>query len=191
MRKRPLIENGMKKHPVFSMIGNEQSIEKNGEYSCSICYDGKGGERMQIRIEVDDSITETEVIIRAAQMTEEVNGIVKRISDEKPQMLSGFREGELEILEQAKIIRVYAAAGKVYAVTQEGEYTMRLRLYEMEERLDKNSFVRISNSEIINLKMAKRFDLSFAGTICVTMANGASAYVSRRYVSRIKHLLGI
>ena len=146
---------------------------------------------MQIRIEVDEAVKETEIIVRTAKVTEEVNEIVKRISDDKPQMLFGFREDALEILEQTEIIRIYAAAGKVYAVTQKGEYTMRLRLYELEERLDKNSFVRISNSEIINLKMAKRFDLSFAGTICVTLANGTSAYVSRRYVSKIKHILGI
>ena len=97
----------------------------------------------------------------------------------------------LEILEQADIIRVYAAKGKVYAVTAKGEYLLRMRLYEAEERLDQTRFVRISNSEIINLKMAKRFDLSFSGTICVNLAGGQTAYVSRRYVAKIKRLLGI
>lgn len=146
---------------------------------------------MQIRIEVDEAVKETEVIVRAAKMTDEVNNLVKRISEDTPQVLSGFSEDTLEIIEQEDIIRIYASAGKVYAVTENGEYTLRLRLYELEERLDKNRFVRISNSEIINLKMAKRFDLSFAGTICVMLSNGTSAYVSRRYVSKIKRLLGI
>ena len=146
---------------------------------------------MQVRIEVDETVKETEVIVRTPKMTDEVNSIVKRISEETPQMLSGFLEDTLEILEQEDIIRIYASGGKVYAVTKNGEYTLRLRLYELEERLDKNRFVRISNSEIINLKMAKRFDLSFAGTICVMLANGTSAYVSRRYVSKIKRLLRI
>ena len=66
-----------------------------------------------------------------------------------------------------------------------------MRLYEAEEQLDQTRFVRISNSEIINLKMAKRFDLSFSGTICVNLAGGQTAYVSRRYVAKIKRLLGI
>ena len=64
-------------------------------------------------------------------------------------------------------------------------------MYELEDRLDKNSFVRISNSEIINLKKVKGFDLSFTGTICVKMKNGRVTYVSRRYVSKIKQVLGI
>ena len=35
------------------------------------------------------------------------------------------------------------------------------------------------------------FDLSFAGTICVSLSNGTVTYVSRRYVAKIKQLLGI
>ena len=145
---------------------------------------------MKINIELDKALEETEVLIRAAKMTEEVNGILKKL-EESTQMISGFAGDTLEILEQADIIRVYAAKGKVYAVTAKCEYLLRMRLYEAEERLDQTRFVRISNSEIINLKMAKRFDLSFSGTICVNLAGGQTAYVSRRYVAKIKRLLGI
>ena len=49
----------------------------------------------------------------------------------------------------------------------------------------------ISNGEIINIKKVKGFDLSFTGTICVSLSNGTVTYVSRRYVSKIRHLLGI
>lgn len=51
--------------------------------------------------------------------------------------------------------------------------------------------MRISNGEIINLKKVRGFDLSFVGTICVTLSNGTVTYVSRRYVSKIKQLFGI
>lgn len=61
----------------------------------------------------------------------------------------------------------------------------------MEERLNSNYFIRISNSEIINLKKVKNFDLSFTGTICVELMNGTTTYVSRRYVSKMKTILGI
>ena len=79
----------------------------------------------------------------------------------------------------------------MYAVTGDGEYLLRLRLYELEERLDKSSFVRISNSEIINLKKVRNFDLSFSGTICVSLSDGTVTYVSRRFVAKIKQVLGI
>lgn len=89
------------------------------------------------------------------------------------------------------MIRIYASSGKIFAVTHKGEYTLRLRLYEIEERLPSHQFVRISNSEIINLKKVNSFDLSYTGTICVKLANGTVTYVSRRYVAKLKKILGI
>lgn len=146
---------------------------------------------MQIEIKIDNLCTEPKVIVMADKISEEVNLIIKKLSAEAPAVLAGFREDILKILEQQTIIRIYATSGKIYAVTDEGEYTLRLRLYELEERLDKSCFVRISNSEIINLKKVKNFDLSFTGTICVSFFDGSVTYVSRRYVSKIKQALGI
>ena len=122
---------------------------------------------MKIEIKMDSSCPEPKIIIVAASMTGEVQELVNRLSEMSPQVLSGIREEKLEILDPLELIRIYAGGGKVFAVTDKGEYVLRLRLYELEERLDRNSFVRISNSEIINLKKVKNFDLGFAGTICV------------------------
>lgn len=146
---------------------------------------------MQVEVQIDASHTEPKIIILAASVTEEVDAILKKLSDDVPQIISGSRDGKIEVLEQADLIRLYANAGKVFAVTEKGEYALRLRLYELEERLDAHCFVRISNSEIINLKKVDHFDLSFTGTICVKFTNHMTTYVSRRYVSKIKKILGI
>lgn len=146
---------------------------------------------MQIEIKIDSSCTEPKIIVMAASMSEDIHNLVKRLSENSPQILSGMKDDKLEVLEQSSLIRIYASAGKVIAVTDNGEYVVRSRLYELEERLDRDRFVRISNSEIINLKKVKNFDLSFTGTICVVFLNGAVTYVSRRYVAKIRKILGI
>lgn len=146
---------------------------------------------MQIELNIDPSCTEPKIVITAASMTEEVNLILNRLSEDVPHIISGLRDEKLEILEPPELIRIYASAGKVFAVTEKGEYTLRLRLYEVEKRLDSRLFARISNSEIINLKKVDHFDLSFAGTICVYLTDKTTTYVSRRYVSKIKKKLGI
>lgn len=146
---------------------------------------------MQVEIKIDSSYAEPKIIIMTAAMTEDVSKIVDKLSKETPQIISGSKNEKIEVIEQRNLIRVYANAGKVFAVTDKGEYTIRLRLYEMEERLNSNQFVRISNSEIINLKKVKNFDLRFTGTICVELVNGTTTYVSRRYDSKIKTILGI
>lgn len=146
---------------------------------------------MRIEIKIDSSCTEPKIVVMTASMTEEVQTIMKKLSMDSPQVISGIKDDKLEVLEPTDLIRIYANSGKVYAVSGKGEYVVRLRLYELEERLDNNEFVRISNSEIINLRKVENFDLSFTGTICVKLSNGSTTFVSRRYVSKIKQILGI
>lgn len=146
---------------------------------------------MQIEIKIVESCAEPRIIIVTNGVTDEVQEIIRRLSDERPTAIAGFKDGRVEILEPEEIYRVYAAKGKVVAETGRGDYIMRLRLYEAEQRLDSRAFVRISNGEMINLKKVKGFDLSFTGTICVALSNGTVTYVSRRYVAKIKQVLGI
>lgn len=146
---------------------------------------------MQIEIKIDEAYKEPRILITASAMTEEVGRLVQRLSEQTPQMLTGFSDDTAVPLDSSDIYNIYASGGKVCAVTGSGEYNLRLRLYEAESRLDKTQFVRISNSEIINLKKVKSFDLSIMGTVCVRLSNGAVSYVSRRFVPKIKQLLGL
>ncbi len=146
---------------------------------------------MKLEIKIDSTCAEPRVLVLTDRMSEEVNEIVKRLTQESPAVITGTRNECLEIIEQQELIRVYASSGKVFAVSDKGEYTLRMRLYELEEKLDSRRFVRISNSEIINLRKVQSFDLSMTGTICVRFRNGTDSYVSRRYVQKIKQVLGV
>lgn len=167
----------------------------------------KGGKRMKIEIKIDETAKEPRLVIFTDRITEEVERITRLIGETDtgppvdetgtyegaPGFIAGFSEDRAVLLPTKEIIRVYSSGGKVYAQTKGREFILRLRLYELEGRLCGNGegFVRISNSEIINLNQAESFDLSLAGTIMVMLKNGDAAYVSRRYVSKIKKVLGI
>ena len=146
---------------------------------------------MQIEIKIDEACKDPKIIILTNKITDEVNELLKRLSDTQPQTIAGFKDGSLKILQPNEIIRIFTESQKVYAQTEQGKYLIRLRLYELEERLDKSTFARISNSEIINLKKVENMDLSFSGTICVNLCGNITTFVSRRYVSKIKQILGI
>ena len=127
---------------------------------------------MKIEIRIDKNCDEPKVIVVTDKVTDEINEIVTRLSDKPSQILAGFKDGQAAVLEPEQLYRIYASDGKVYAETGNGTYSLRLRLYEVEQRL-------------------RSFDLSLVGTICVSLSNGAVSYVSRRYVSKIKQLLGL
>ena len=146
---------------------------------------------MQIEISIDEKYKIPKIIIKTDKVTDEVTEVMKKLSEDVPKVITGFKEDCAEVIEPESIYRFYSSQGKVFAVTDDGEYTVRTRLYEIEEQMNLKKFVRVSNSEIINLKKVRKFDLSLAGTICVKFNDGSDTYVSRRYVSKIKKILGI
>lgn len=146
---------------------------------------------MEVEIKIDGNCKVPKIVIYTDSVTEDIKTLAEKLSSEDRQVITAFKDSTVKILEPDEIIRIYAFDGKVAAVTERGEFFLRRRLYELEELLESKKFVRISNSEIINLKRVKEFDLSAAGTICVSLTNSEVTYVSRRYVSKIKKILGI
>ena len=146
---------------------------------------------MRADIRLEPGCAEPRLVVIAAEVTPELDALIRSLRAGRPNLLAGFRDGAAELIEPARIMRIYAASQRVYCVTETGEYTLRLRLYEVEERLDKQIFMRISHSEIVNLTQVRRFDLSLAGTVCAVFKDGSKTYASRRYVSKIKDALGI
>lgn len=141
-----------------------------------------------VKVELDPSLTEIEVLVRAPGLSAELTALLARLD---PPRLTVFRGTEAVLLDPAEILRFYGEEKEVRAQTAEEIFTVRLRLYELEERLDRRAFVRVSHSEIVNWKRVRALDLGLAGTIRVTLDGGLTTYVSRRYVKKIKEVLGL
>lgn len=146
---------------------------------------------MQIEVQIQPGCREPRIVIYTDRMSEEVQALLARLDTGQSHLLLGFRGEEATVLQPEALLRVYAENGRTYAATEQGVYALRGPLYEWEQRLDPHAFVRISQSEIIHLKKVRGFDLSLSGTICVRLMDGTVTYASRRYVSRIKTILGI
>ena len=97
---------------------------------------------MKIEIRIDKNCDEPKVIFVTDKVTDEINEIVTRLSDKPSQILAGFKDGQAAVLEPEQLYRIYASDGKVYAETGNGTYSLRLRLYEVEQRLTIRSFAR-------------------------------------------------
>ena len=78
---------------------------------------------MQVEIKIDVSCDETKVTITANKITDEVSELARKISEHTPSVLVGFQDGNASILDFAKVIRFYSANQKVYAVTEDAEYS--------------------------------------------------------------------
>ncbi|MGF7060090.1 LytTR family DNA-binding domain-containing protein [Brassicibacter mesophilus] len=146
---------------------------------------------MEVEVKIDEKCTTPKIVIHTNEITTEINELVERLSEKQPFNLIGYKNEKLEILQLDEIVRIYAEQQKVYAKTDKDVFTLKLRLYEVENKLYSSNFIRISNSEIVNFKKIKNLDISYNGTICIIFKSGDKSYVSRRYVMKIKKFLGV
>lgn len=146
---------------------------------------------MKIRWEADPALTEPELLLRGAELTPELEDLLRRLERELPAPLMGFDGDRVVPLDPGAVLRFYGEDKAVLAQTAEGSFAVKLRLYELEERLDRHTFVRISQSEIVNLRKVAALDLTLSGTIKMTLTGGTACYASRRYVKKIKEALGL
>ena len=66
---------------------------------------------MQIEIQIDEHCTEPKLIIVTNKMTDEMNGIIKRLAGEQTQMIAGFQDDQVTVLEPDQIYRFSLQTG--------------------------------------------------------------------------------
>ena len=142
---------------------------------------------MKLEFSADPNARETRVVIVARERTPEVEAVLARLREREK--ISAYSERGEELLEPGEIIRVYTQKRRVLVDSDRGTFTLRRRLYEIEEELG-GEFVRISNGEIVNRRCIRSLDFSLTGTIRLLLRGGVETYVSRRYVSRIRKIFG-
>ncbi|WP_310605484.1 LytTR family DNA-binding domain-containing protein [Anaerosporobacter sp.] len=146
---------------------------------------------MKIKLIIDPKYKDTQIHICSKHHTPEITKLYQLIEATINANITAYMDDKVCILCSADIIHIYTQDLKVYVATIDGVYRLHQRLYEMEEVLDKNYFIRISNSEIVNVRKIKRMDTSLTGTIRMYLDCDREAYVSRRYISKIKKALEI
>ena len=136
-----------------------------------------------------DPDREESVVVTARErssLTDAIEALVRQ----PPRMLTGYREGTGFRLSPESVCCIIAEDEKVFALTDEGKYHLRERLYQIEEQLP-DFFLRINRSAIANLRKIRRFAPSISGTLQIVYSNGYRDYVSRRNLKRIKQALEV
>lgn len=149
----------------------------------------KGAKDMKVELNIDKKFEETIVTISANKVNDEIQNLVNYIENKEDYFI-GVLDGKVRLLNTEDIIRVYAENRKVYVVTVEGRFIVRKKLYEVQSTLTKD-FIKISQSEIANVKYIHSLDLGLRGTIVINYKNSDISYVSRRMLKEFKMKLGL
>ena len=146
---------------------------------------------MDIEIKIDEKFSEPKIVIYTKQMNQDLSEIIDNNSLINKKTLKAFKDGKMYILNQKDIETIYAENNKIYTRCNNELYTLKNRLYELENILNKKSFIRISNSEIINFDKVENIDFKILGTLVINFKSKNKAYASRRYIPKLKEFLGI
>ncbi|KRK86574.1 response regulator [Levilactobacillus koreensis JCM 16448] len=149
----------------------------------------KGGERLKIRVEVDDQLKEPEVTIRTPNDVD-VDQIVKAIeaAEATAARMTFSQRGKNYQVALRDVLFFEAADHQVMVHTATDVFLTRQRLYELEAVLPAN-FLRVSKSAILNCDQVFSLTKSVTGNLVKFQNSHKQLYVSRRFYKGLKETL--
>lgn len=122
------------------------------------------------------------------------NNLLNEKSKEKKSMqghLIGQLNDKYEIINYQEIIIFEAQNGVIYAGTNNKKYKVKEKLYQLEEELAAEGFIRINKSEIVNILHIKEIVPWFNGRLLLKLYSKREIEVSRSYAGDFKKFLGL
>ena len=138
---------------------------------------------MKIKIEIDESLSEDEVLIRCRGLTEQVTEIQKAVSEvvNTSQRFVFYRGNTEYYLALDEILFFETDGDGINAHTRDNIYQTKYTLYELEDLLP-GCFMRISKSSIVNTNHIYSISRNLTASSVVAFAGThKQVYVSRYY----------
>jgi DNA-binding LytR/AlgR family response regulator len=143
---------------------------------------------MKIKIEIDENLTEEEIVIRGSALTEEMAAVQKAVADvlARKQTLTFYKKETEFYIPLDEILFFETEDGGISAHTAGDVYTVKYKLYELEQVLPRN-FIRVSKSTILNTSKVYSVERNLTASSIVAFAGShKQVYVSRYYYKSLK-----
>lgn len=145
---------------------------------------------MKITVNVDEKLDDTEIKISCKQVTPDIENMVAMLQMMNQQLVV-TKENENYLLAVSRILYIEALERKTFVYADENVYESKLKLYEMEEKLCRSGFLRVSKSCLVHLKFIKSIRNDVERKLRLTLENGEQIMVSRQYADEIKKRMGV
>ncbi|MBO5451389.1 MAG: LytTR family transcriptional regulator [Lachnospiraceae bacterium] len=145
---------------------------------------------MKIELDIDEKYPDTVIKITAPRLMQDIEKIISfmRILDRK---ITARKGDETYLLDAEKILYIESVDRNTFIYTTETTYESDLKLYELEQELFEQDFIRISKQSIVNLRKVKSLKADINRKIRITLQNGEQIIVSRMYSEELRKRLGV
>ena len=146
--------------------------------------------RIEVRFERDMDLDHLDVLVRASERDSTVTRLMEDISGKPPASLTVTdTDGMTRRIVTDDLIAVSVQDKLTLLTTEDGRYTVRQPLQNMERALDPGRFLRISRHELINRDKIERFDFMSNGTLRLELSGGIETWVARRCIPEVRSFI--
>ncbi len=133
---------------------------------------------------------EDEIIVKCSTMDEQLIKLLNSFKQGSVK-LNGYADGKIHLIEAKNVFYFESVDQKVFAYCKTEVYEIKSKLYELEDELPAQDFLRSSKSTILNLNQIQNLTPAFNGRFEALLKNGEKAIISRQYVATLKEKLGL
>lgn len=146
--------------------------------------------KIKVRYERHPELEDIEVVIRSSGRDAAVERLMEQITGQTPALLTvTSMNGEVLQIAADDVISAAVFNKLTLLVTEDGSYTVRQPLQNLEQALHEAHFVRVSRHEIVNLDKVRKYDFTLNGTLRLELAGGMETWASRRCIPAIRRRL--
>ena len=146
---------------------------------------------MKVHIEVDDSMSNDEVLIRCGRADEKIQKICQLILEHggaEPN-ITFYKDNREYYFPLSNVLFFETEGEHIYAHTEDETYLIKFRLYELEDMLPR-SFVRVAKSTIVNAAKVYSITRNITSASLIQFAGShKQVYASRYYYNDLQQRL--
>lgn len=143
-----------------------------------------------MEIIITENRGETRVVIECARTNADILRLKAHI-ERFDSRLAATNGEERVFVDTTDILYFETVDERTFLYTENAVLDVKLRLYEIEEKLSSGGFLRISKSVVVNLNRVKSLRPQLNRTILATLDNGERLIISRSYAKRLRDILEI
>ncbi|MEG0276495.1 MAG: LytTR family DNA-binding domain-containing protein [Coprobacillus sp.] len=145
---------------------------------------------MKINILEDQNINETEIIIKCKEKSDDIDKIIKLLEVDN-HLLICKKDKDIFQVSIEDIMFIESVDEKTFVYLQDIVYENQSKIYELEEKLNNNNFIRISKSCLLNLDFLRSVRAIINGKYEATLLNGEKLVINRSYMNNFRKVFGI
>lgn len=147
--------------------------------------------KINIITNISDKFKETKIIIESPNLSDEVQNCINYIENmnDFPSQIIARKNNNIHFIDLKNIVCFFSENKYNYLRTIDDTYKIKYKLYELEELLNNQKFIRISKSCIINIDQVKYFNIGILNTILVELKDNTKEVVTKKYFKPIMKLL--